>query len=104
MTPVRPVHMSSSCESSGDYAGILLYLSETCRIVLCRDGRQWVVQTKDGQRAGAARWTGRGYAQTQEGLLGVLRHLQRFSEEAEAKIRGSFPQHIRQNSGINYKP
>jgi hypothetical protein len=94
----RQVQLSESCEGADGYRGTLVRLSEHCRIVICRDAKQWVVQTRDGQRAGAARWTGRGYAQTQEGLLRVLRHLQRLSEEAEAKIRGSFPQHIRQNS------
>lgn len=100
----RQVQLSESCEGADDYKGTLVRLSEHCRIVICRDAKQWVVQTRDGQRAGAARWTGRGYAQTQEGLLRVLRHLQRLSDDTEALIRSTFPQHIRLSKQQDLNP
>lgn len=48
-------------ESTDDYPQIVARLSDKWRVILCTAGVQWILQRRDGERAGGARWAGVGY-------------------------------------------
>lgn len=65
---------SGSCrERDNDYRGIIACLSPQCRVIVCHDGLQWIVQRRDGQRSGWARWAGAHYFRTRDALLRFCR-------------------------------
>jgi len=55
-------------EESQDYAGVVLSLGTDWRVIVCRDGIQWILQRRAGLRHGRARWEARAYCATREGL------------------------------------
>ncbi len=60
-------------ESADEYSGIVARLSASHRVITCKDQIQWILQHRDGERHGRARWTGVGYCLTREALLRLCR-------------------------------
>lgn len=56
-------------EESDGYPNVVARLGDDWRVIVCRDGIQWIVQRRAGKRHGGARWEARGYCRTREGLL-----------------------------------
>lgn len=53
-------------ESDDDYKHVVTMLSSRWRVVLCKDGLQWVLQRKGGARSG---WRGQSFCVTREALV-----------------------------------
>lgn len=70
---VDPLAGPSYRESDDDYAYIVTRLGDAGRVIVCRDDLQWILQRRDGKKAGRARWAGVGYCTTREGLLRLCR-------------------------------
>lgn len=51
-------------EAADDYPDIITRLTPEWRIILCRDGIQWILQRLTGNR-----WRGQSYCRPREGLL-----------------------------------
>ena len=58
---LNPLTGPSHRESADNYARIVARLDDDGRVIVCRDGLQWILQRRDGERGGRARWTGVGY-------------------------------------------
>ena len=65
----RSQENASHRERDADYRHIVTELSDRWRLIVCRDGLQWIIQRRDGERSGRARWTGVYYCQTREALI-----------------------------------
>lgn len=48
-------------ETADSYAAVVAQLNDQWRVIECRDGIQWILQRRDGQRAGQPRWMGVRY-------------------------------------------
>ena len=62
-------------ESADEYSGIVARLSTNHRVIICKDQTQWILQRRDGERHGRARWAGVGHFLTREALLRASRVL-----------------------------
>jgi hypothetical protein len=62
-------------ETASTYLGLIAQLNEQWRVVVCKDGIQWILQRRDAQRAGRVRWTGASYHCERKSLLRVSRAL-----------------------------
>lgn len=55
-------------ESADDYPGVIARLAPRWRVIVCRDGLQWIIQ--QGKRNGPTlAWRGRSYHRQREVLL-----------------------------------
>lgn len=63
----------SAKESADTYRGVIAKLNTCWRVIVCRDGIQWILQRRDGQRRGEARWTGWRYFRTRHAVLRACR-------------------------------
>lgn len=61
--------LRSHRERGDNYIWLVVQLSPNWRVIQCKDHLQWIIQRRDGQRSGRARWTGRHYCLTREALL-----------------------------------
>lgn len=43
------------------------------RVVTCADDLQWIIQRRDGERSGRARWTGLHYCRSRKALIRLSR-------------------------------
>jgi hypothetical protein len=62
-------------ESADDYHGIVARLDDRHRVIVCKDHLQWVLQRRDGERHGRARWASVGYFLTRNALIRSSRAL-----------------------------
>ena len=58
-------------ESSDGYSNLVAVLNRKWRIVQCRDGIQWILQSRDSLTALTGIWRSRSYCRTKEALLRV---------------------------------
>ncbi|MFC3725457.1 hypothetical protein [Neoaquamicrobium sediminum] len=60
-------------ESADGYSGIVCRLNDRWRVIVCKDALQWILQRRDGERRGRARWTGESYHRRRDALIRVCR-------------------------------
>ena len=56
-------------ESSDSYGDVVAVLNHKWRVIRCRDGIQWILQSRDSTTAAKGVWRGRSYCRTKEALL-----------------------------------
>ena len=81
-------------ESADEYSGIVARLSASHRVITCKDRTQWVLQRRDGQRHGRARWAGVGYFLTREALLRASRAMCAQIDPAALAAMAALPEHF----------
>jgi hypothetical protein len=81
-------------ESADDYPYVVARLSPRCRVIVCKDGIQWILQRYDGMRCGQARWAGAKYFVTREALLRAGRALNDGIAPDALAILEELPEHI----------
>jgi hypothetical protein len=58
-------------ESSDTYSEVVAVLNRKWRVIRCRDGIQWILQSRDSATAAKGVWRGSSYCRTKEALLRV---------------------------------
>jgi hypothetical protein len=70
----RPV-ASRGPEEADSYPAVIVSLNDRWRVIECRDGMQWILQQRKGQRNGQAVWRARRYHRGRGALLASMREL-----------------------------
>lgn len=70
---VAAVSVAVWAENSDLYPHIVARLNDQWRVIVCRDGIQWILQAQSGHSAGLPRWRSRYFCRTREGLLRCVR-------------------------------
>ena len=65
---VDPRDWGNRREESDGYSGEIAQHGKH-RVILCRDGIQWIIQRKGGSRRGSVRWRSLSYCTTKKALL-----------------------------------
>jgi hypothetical protein len=66
---------ASHRESDDGYRAVVAHLNERWRVIVCRDGMQWVLQYRASTKtARRVEWKGRSYCRTRECLLRDVRY------------------------------
>jgi hypothetical protein len=81
-------------ESADDYHRVVAVLNDGWRVIECRDGIQWILQRRAGERHGMARWDSRSYCQTSEALNRVCRASAGAIDPAAVAVLTSLPSMI----------
>ena len=73
MAAALAVGHSSLREEADDYAGVLVRVGPDLRVIVCRQGLQWIVQRRRVPKKARVegRWTAVGFCRTQQGLIRV---------------------------------
>jgi hypothetical protein len=80
-------------ESADEYVGLVAILCAKHRVITCKDHLQWILQRRDGERHGWARWAGVGYFLTREALLRASRALCVELDPAALAALAALPDH-----------
>jgi sulfur transfer complex TusBCD TusB component (DsrH family) len=81
-------------EGSEDYPALVAVLNPGWRVIVCRDGIQWILQHRH-MRKGRARWDGNSYCQTRDALLRNIRERAGACDLAAIQYLSRLPEHIR---------
>jgi len=58
-------------ESADGYSWVLIQFFADCRLILCKHGRQWIVQIRSAKKPNVGTWVGRKHVTTKSSLLVV---------------------------------
>lgn len=86
-----PLVTKSHRERDDDYRDVVCILSDRWRVIVCRDGLQWIIQRRDGERFGQTRWTGIHYCTSREALIRLSRALQPQAEAGAHERLAALP-------------
>lgn len=78
-------------ETSDLYMGVVARPLTNLRIAVCRNGIQWLVQVRDGERAGRPRWRVCAYVMTRPGLISALCRYGPLSQRDAAEVVDALP-------------
>ncbi|PLX37071.1 MAG: hypothetical protein C0606_11180 [Hyphomicrobiales bacterium] len=80
---------SSHRECDSNYRGVAINIDPNWRVIACRDGIQWILQQKRGEKRGQPRFEARGYFRTRKALIRLCRNLiPTISHDALAALEG----------------
>lgn len=85
----------STREAADDYTGIVLMLNENWRVIVCRDGIQWILQHRGSPKTSRKDdWRGRSYCRTSEALRRCTREYAGIVSSTALEILAGFPVRI----------
>ena len=83
---LQTLEPKSKHETSDCYETVICHIAENYRVILCKHGLQWIIQSPDGYRGGRRRWTGMSYVTSRDKLIELCRPLEGFSEQIHLPI------------------
>lgn len=83
-------------ESADGYAQVLIQFYADCRLILCKHGRQWIVQIRSAKKPNVGTWVGRKHVTTKNSLLVVCSALHLIRDRATAEKVLALPTNVRQ--------
>ena len=81
-------------ERDDAYRNVVAQLAPRWRVIVCKDGIQWILQRKEASHGGP--WRGVSYHTNRDGLLGACGSLNLLSDANSTEILGELPEHISQ--------
>lgn len=82
-------------ETSGIYASVVTRLSEQWRVIICKDGIQWILQRREKLQASRP-WRGVRYCTTKKALIRVSTTLCGPIDPKSANILATLPERARE--------
>ncbi|MGN6310416.1 MAG: hypothetical protein ACTHNN_12770 [Xanthobacteraceae bacterium] len=65
----KPTAQSQHRENADDYHRVVAVLNNRWRVIDCRDGIQWILQRRAGERHGRPRWDSWRYHRSRDALI-----------------------------------
>ena len=81
-------------ESADDYSFVLFQFFADCRLILCKHGRQWVVQFRSAKRPNIGTWFGRKHVTSKAALLVVCSALNLIRDTSVAQKVLALPDNL----------
>lgn len=81
-------------ESDGTYHGVVAVLNDHWRVIVCKDGIQWILQRRAGERHGTARFDCRSHVRSREALIRLCREHAGEISPAAMSILNALPERI----------
>jgi len=72
-------------ESADDYSQVLIQFFADCRLVLCKHGKQWIVQCRSAKKPNVGVWIGKKHVTSKTALLIVCSALHLIRDAATAE-------------------
>lgn len=72
-------------ESGDDYSWVLIDFFADCRLILCKHGRQWIVQIRSTRKPNVGVWIGKKHVTSKAALLVVCSALHLIRDRATAE-------------------
>jgi hypothetical protein len=83
-------------ESADDYSRVLIDFFADCRLILCKHGKQGIVQHRSTKRPNKGVWLGKKHVTTKSSLLVVCSALHLIRDTATAEKVLALPEHFRE--------
>ena len=72
-------------ESADNYSWVLIEFFADCRLILCKHGKQWIVQIRSAKKPNVGTWVGRKHVTSKTALLVVCSALNLIRDQSVAQ-------------------
>ena len=83
-------------ESADDYSQVLIQFFADCRLILCKHGKQWIVQCRSAKKPNVGVWIGKKHITSKAALLVVCSALNLIRDRVTAEKVLALPTNVRQ--------
>ena len=83
-------------ESADNYSWVLIEFFADCRLILCKHGKQWIVQFRSAKKPNIGTWVGRKHVTSKAALLVICSALNLVRDMSVAQKVLELPDHVRQ--------
>jgi hypothetical protein len=85
-------------ESADGYAWVIIEFFADCRLILCKHGRQWIIQIRSAKKPNIGTWVGRKHVTTKSSLLVVCSALHLIRDAGTAQKVLQLPEKVTRGS------
>ena len=82
-------------ESADNYSWVLIEFFADCRLILCKHGKQWIVQIRSAKKPNVGTWVGRKHVTSKNALLVICSALNLVRDMSVAQKVLQLPDHVR---------
>jgi len=82
-------------ESADDYSWVLIQFFADCRLILCKHGKQWIVQCRSTRKPNVGVWIGKKHVTSKAALLVICSALGLIRDRATAEKVLALPTDVR---------
>jgi len=82
---------ASHRERDDNYAAVIVQLAPRWRVIVCRDGIQWILQKRSVLAPNTGTWSGKSYSTTKSGLMAACSRLELLSDTSALAILDALP-------------
>ncbi|AII87810.1 hypothetical protein [Planktomarina temperata] len=96
-SPIAAQHKPSSRRERDDhYADVVIHLSSRWRIIVCKDGIQWILQQRSVALPNTGTWSGKSYSTTRSGLMAACSDRELLLDPSEGQALDALPSTFRE--------
>jgi hypothetical protein len=90
--PQPPSHR----ERDDNYAKVIAQLAPRWRVIICKDGIQWILQQRSVPFPNTGTWSGKSYSTTRDALIAACSDRGLLSEPSEEQLLDALPSSFRE--------
>jgi hypothetical protein len=90
--PQPPSHR----ERDDNYAKVIAQLGPRWRVIICKDGIQWILQQRSVPFPNTGTWSGKSYSTTRDALIAACSDRELLSATSEEQLLNALPSSFRQ--------
>ena len=83
-------------ESVDNYSWVLIEFFADCRLILCKHGKQWIVQFRSAKKPNVGVWIGKKHVTSKAALLVICSALGLIRDRATAEKVLALPENFRE--------
>ena len=83
-------------ERDDDYGDVIVHIAPRWRVIICRDGIQFILQQRSVAPPNTGTWSGKSYSTTRSGLIAACSDRQLLSATIEDQILDALPSTFRE--------
>ena len=81
-------------ESADNYSWVLIEFFADCRLILCKHGKQWIVQIRSAKKPNVGTWVGRKHVTSKNALLVICSALNLVRDQSVAQKVLTLPEKV----------
>ena len=82
-------------ERDDHYAKVIVQLGPRWRIIVCKDGIQWILQQRSVAAPNTGTWSGKSYSTTRSGLIAACSDRELLSDPSARQALDALPSDVR---------
>ena len=90
-SPQPPSHR----ERDDNYAKVITQLAPRWRVIICKDGIQWILQKRSVPSPNAGTWSGKSYSTTRDALITACSDRELLSDPSARQALDALPSDVR---------